>query len=181
MYTEEKSNLISTLSKRFETYPERHPGIEWASVIKVIENNDEKLEQLKAMEDSGGEIDVISNFPGVEGIVFTDFSKETPIGRRKVCYDDTARESRKKHKPDHSAFELAEKMGIKILNEEQYFALQEVGDFDLKSSSWLSTPDEVRSLGGAIFGDKRYGRTFIYHNGADSYYSTRGFRAYISF
>lgn len=175
MTTEDQEQLLETLQKRFENNMHRHEGIVWEEVQAKLEASPEKLRSLFEMEQTGGEPDVV-RLERDGDYVFCDCSKETPKGRRSICYDREALEARKKHKPENSAIDMANEMGIELLTEEQYFALQKLESFDLKSSSWLKTPDDVRRLGGAIFGDCRYGRVFIYHNGADSYYSVRGFR-----
>ncbi len=170
---EEKTNLIIVLENRFKNNMQRHKGIEWESVLdKLI--NDEKILVLYSMEMTGGEPDVVKH--DGNNYIFFDCSKETPSQRKSVCYDEEALNSRKKFKPVTSALEMAKNIGGEILTEEEYQYLQTLGDFDLKSSSWLSTPLEIRKMGGALFGDKKYNRTFIYHNGAESYYSSRGFR-----
>lgn len=171
---EQYALLFSTLQKRFEKNVNRHPGLNWSDIQKKLESSPEKLQSLNAMEETGGEPDVIEFENGQ--YIFCDCSPETPKGRRSICYDHEALESRKEYKPKNSAIGMADEMGIELLDEEQYFRLQQLGRFDTKSSSWLRTPGEVRELGGAIFGDWRFGRVFIYHNGAESYYSVRGFR-----
>lgn len=167
--------LLKILQVRFTKNMFRHPGVEWAGVQSRLEQNPEKLWSLNEMEESGGEPDV-TGYEN-EHYIFSDCSAETPKGRRSICYDHEALESRKEHKPKDSAMNMAAEMGVQILTEEQYFDLQKMGEFDTKTSSWLTTPVEVRKLGGAIFGDRRFGRVFIYHNGAESYYGVRGFRA----
>jgi len=166
--------LLQILQKRFEKNKHRHEGILWSDVVAKLENNPEKLWSLNEMEETGGEPDVI----GFENnhYIFCDCVAESPKGRRSVCYDVEALNSRKEHKPKHSAVEMAAEMGIELLDEEQYFALQKVQQVDAKTSSWLKTPVTQREMGGAIFGDWRFGRVFIYHNGAESYYGARGFR-----
>lgn len=173
---EEKETFLITLKHRFEEHTHRHPEVEWKQVRNKLTADSTKMHSLYQMEFTGGEPDVIDYDENTGEFIFYDCSAESPKGRRSVCYDREALESRKKHKPDHSAMEMAVEMGIELLTEEQYRQLQELGDFDTKTSSWLKTPDEVRELGGAIFGDYRFGRTFIYHNGAESYYGARGFR-----
>lgn len=155
----------------------RHPGISWKEVEVRLEANPEKLLSLHQLEETGGEPDVIAVDPGTGIVTFFDFSAETPKGRRSLCYDNAALESRKEFKPRHSAEGMALEMGATLMTEAQYFQLQSVEPVDTKTSSWLATPDEVREKGGALFGDRRYGRVFIYHNGAESYYAVRGFRA----
>lgn len=155
---------------------DRHKGLEWAKVQARLEKNPDKLRSLSEMEKTGGEPDVVGQEKATGEFIFYDCSEETPKGRRSVCYDRAALQSRKEHKPKTSAMEMAESMGIELLTEEQYRQLQKLGPFDTKTSSWLKTPPEIRKLGGAIFGDYRYGTVFIYHNGAESYYAARGFR-----
>ena len=169
------TELLALLRARFAKNSQRHEGIEWTDVQSRLEKNPEKLWSLNEMEETGGEPDVIAHENG--HYIFCDCSAETPKGRRSLCYDPEALESRKEHKPKDSALGMAADMGVELLTEEQYFDFQKIGDFDTKTSSWLSTPPEVRKLGGAIFGDRRFGRVFIYHNGAESYYGVRGFRA----
>lgn len=173
---EEREELLNILKKRFEYNIKRHENISWEKVKAKLEANPNKLESLYLMESTGGEPDVIGYDEATDELIYCDFSIETPSGRRSICYDKKALDARKANKPVSSAMQMAEEMGIELLTEEQYFKLQELGSFDNKTSSWLKTPQSVRDLGGAIFGDKRYGRTFIYHNGADSYYGVRGFR-----
>jgi hypothetical protein len=173
---QQQESLLNVLKNRFDKNFHRHKEAEWPKLLTKLENNPAKLWSLNAMEETGGEPDVISYDNQTNLFIFCDCSTESPKGRRSVCYDQTALENRKEHKPKHSAIGLAEEMGIQLLTEEQYFALQQLGNFDTKTSSWLMTPVSVRALGGAIFGDFRYGRTFIYHNGAESYYAARGFR-----
>ncbi|WP_226659388.1 DUF4256 domain-containing protein [Pseudalkalibacillus hwajinpoensis] len=172
---EERETLLQTLKKRFEKNMDRHKEIEWASVEDKLLNHPEKLWSLHEMEKTGGEPDVVGSSENGE-IVFYDCSPESPKGRRSVCYDLEALESRKKFKPENNAMDLASSMGIAILTEEEYRALQKLGEFDLKTSSWVQTPADIRKLGGALFGDRRFGHVFIYHNGAESYYAARGFR-----
>lgn len=171
---EQSTLLFKVVKQRFEKNMERHPDLNWSDIQKKLESNPEKLQSLHAMEETGGEPDILGFENGQ--YIFCDCSPETPKGRRSICYDHEALESRKEYKPKHSAIGMAAEMGIEILDEEQYFRLQQSGKFDTKSSSWLRTPKEVRELGGAIFGDWRFGRVFVYHNGAESYYSGRGFR-----
>lgn len=173
---EESKELLSILEARFGKNMDRHKSIKWEDVKERLEKNTEKLWSLHEMEQSGGEPDVIGQDEKTGEFIFVDCSAESPKGRRSVCYDQDALESRKEHKPAHSAMGMAKDMGIEVLDEEQYRALQEFGKFDTKTSSWLKTPEDVRERGGAIFGDWRYGRVFIYHNGAESYYAARGFR-----
>lgn len=169
--------LLHILRERFATHPHRHPGIEWAAVQQRLEARPGKLRALNEMEKTGGEPDVTGHDPATGEILFCDCSPESPKGRRSLCYDRAALDARKEHKPAGSALDLAAGMGVEVLSEEQYLALQRLGPFDTKTSSWLLTPPGMRKLGGALFGDSRYGRVFFYHNGAESYYSSRGFRA----
>ncbi|GGI42667.1 DUF4256 domain-containing protein [Mammaliicoccus stepanovicii] len=171
----EQTELITTLKKRFETFTERHPDIQWEDVEKQLLSNQEKLWSLNEMERTEGEPDVIGLEDGQ--YIFVDCSKESPKGRRSVCYDRAALESRKKHKPETSVMDMVSEMKVELLTEEQYRHLQTLGNFDNKTSSWILTPDNIRSLGGALFCDFRYDTVFTYHNGADSYYAARGFRS----
>ncbi|MGX1264318.1 hypothetical protein RKD55_002122 [Rossellomorea marisflavi] len=171
---EEIETLLSTLKERFNTQMHRHEGIDWEKVEEALSEKPEKLWSLNQMEQTDGEPDVIGREEG--RYVFCDCSKESPKGRRSACYDLKGLESRKKHKPEHNAMDLAAFMGIDILTEDQYRSLQELDEFDLKTSSWIQTPQEIRELGGALFCDRRYGKVFVYHNGAESYYAARGFR-----
>lgn len=173
---EQNNTLLDILKDRFTENMTRHKDLNWPDVQKKLESFPEKLSSLNKMEQSGGEPDVVSYDKKTGEFIFYDCSTETPAGRRSLCYDREALESRKANKPVSSVMDIANEMGIELLTEEEYFSLQELGEFDLKTSSWLKTPDPVRARGGAIFGDKRYGRVFIYHNGADSYYGARGFR-----
>jgi hypothetical protein len=172
----DKIELLSELKERFENNMARHKGVKWSDVESRLESNPDKLWSLGEMERTGGEPDVVSLGKKSGEIVFADCSAESPKGRRSLCYDRAAWESRKEHKPESDAVTVAKAMGIEILNEEQYEELQRLGEFDLKTSSWVSTPPEVRRLGGAIFCDRRFNRVFTYHNGAESYYAARGFR-----
>ena len=172
----QKTELLSALKSRFEKNMKRHKGIEWASVLTKLEVNPEKLWSLHAMELSGGEPDVIDYDKKSDHYIFCDCSAESPKGRRSVCYDREALNERKEFKPANTAVDMAFEMGIDFLNEVQYRFLQTLGHFDTKTSSWIKTPDDIRKLGGAIFGDYRFGRVFVYHNGASSYYAARGFR-----
>jgi hypothetical protein len=174
---EKRDELLGTLKVRFEKNQQRHVGVEWAKVKARLEADPEKLWSLSEMESTGGEPDVVGLDSKTGEYVFFDCSPESPKGRTSLCYDREALDSRKEHKPKNSAVDLAEAMGVEILTEEQYQELQRLGNFDTKSSTWLKTPPEIRKLGGAIFGDRRFGRVFIYHNGAESYYSGRGFRS----
>lgn len=172
----EKAALLGTLKKRFEKNMQRHKGISWEKIAARLNGNDGKLWSLHEMEETGGEPDVVGMDKKTGEFIFMDCAAESPKGRRSFCYDTEALESRKEHKPKNSALAAAAEMGLELLTEEQYFELQQLGEFDTKTSSWLQTPDEVREKGGAIFGDRRFGRIFIYHNGAESYYGARGFR-----
>jgi hypothetical protein len=167
--------LIETLKARFEKNVKRHKGVSWADVEAKLKGNAKALKTLAAMEASGGEPDVIG-MDKAGKITFCDCSAESPSGRRSLCYDRKALDARKVAKPAGSAMELAAKLGIEMLTEQQYKDLQELGEFDLKTSSWIDTPSDVRSLGGALFCDRRFGKVFLYHNGAESYYAGRGFR-----
>jgi hypothetical protein len=173
---EQQNELLQALRARFEKNKNRHEGLEWAKVQAKLEANPDKLWSLHEMEATGGEPDVVGYDEETDEFIFYDCSAESPKGRRSVCYDHEALESRKEHKPKDSAIGMAAAMGIEILTEEQYRELQKLGPLDKKTSSWLKTPSEIRSLGGAIFGDFRYGNVFVYHNGAESYYGARGFR-----
>jgi len=173
---EQREELLTTLKARFEKNMRRHPGLAWAGVQAKLEANREKLWSLHEMERTGGEPDVVGHDTKTGEYIFYDCSAESPKGRRSVCYDREALDSRKEHKPENNAIELAADMGIEILTEEQYRELQKLGNFDAKTSSWLKTPPEIRERGGAIFADFRYGNVFVYHNGAESYYAARGFR-----
>lgn len=170
------SEILNVLKDRFERNMNRHKDLEWAKVEAKLEANTEKLLVLGEMESTGGEPDVVGYDETTGEYIFYDCSVESPKGRRSVCYDREALESRKQHKPENSAIDMAAAMGIELLTEEQYRELQSLGNFDMKTSSWLKTPSEIRKLGGAIFADFRYDNVFVYHNGAESYYGTRGFR-----
>jgi hypothetical protein len=174
---EEAKELLNTLKKRFDKNPKRHKGIDWAKVQARLEADPAKLWSLNEMELTGGEPDVVGHDKKTGAYIFYDCSDESPKGRRSLCYDPEAQASRKEHKPKHSALGMAADMGVEILSEEQYRELQELGNFDLKTSSWVRTPARVRELGGALFCDRRYDTVFIYHNGAESYYAARAFRA----
>lgn len=170
------TDILDLLKTRFEKNPERHKGIKWQDVAKKLERDTGKLRSLAKMEETGGEPDVIG-FDKKSGMfIFCDCSAESPAGRRSLCYDHEALEKRKEHKPKNSAKHMADEMGIELLDEEQYKHLQSLGKFDTKTSSWIETPPEIRKLGGAIFADYRFGRVFVYHNGAESYYAGRAFR-----
>lgn len=172
----EREELFKTLKARFEKNKHRHKGIEWAKVQEKLEASAKKLRSLYEMEETGGEPDVVAYDKKTGEYVFYDCAPETPKGRRNVCYDHEALEARKEHKPENSAVEMAADMGIELLTEEQYRQLQELGNFDTKTSSWVKTPADIRKLDGALFCDRRYGHVFVYHNGAQSYYGVRGFR-----
>jgi hypothetical protein len=168
--------LISVLKDRFEKNMNRHKGLEWANVQAKLEVNTDKLWSLNEMERTGGEPDVVGHDNTTGEYIFYDCSAESPKGRRSLCYDREALESRKEHKPENNIIDMAAAMGIKLLTEEQYREFQKIGNFDLKTSSWVKTPADIRKLGGAIFCDRRYDTVFVYHNGAESYYAARGFR-----
>lgn len=174
--TQEKEELLKTLKLRFEKNTNRHKGIEWVNVLIRIETNPEKIWSLNEMEMTGGEPDVIGADEKTGEYIFCDCSAESPKGRRSICYDHKALQARKEHKPADSALNMATDMGIEVLTEQQYRELQQKGHFDMKTSSWVQTPEDVRKLGGAYFCDYRYEKVFLYHNGADSYYAARGFR-----
>ncbi|KIL50607.1 DUF4256 domain-containing protein [Jeotgalibacillus soli] len=173
---EQREELLRTLKARFEKNLNRHKDLEWANVQAKLEANTEKMWSLNEMEGTGGEPDVVGYDKKTGEYLFYDCSAESPKGRRSVCYDREALESRKKHKPENSAIDMAAAMGIELLTEEQYRELQKLENFDLKTSSWVQTPANVRKLGGALFCDCRYDTVFMYHNGAESYYAARGFR-----
>jgi hypothetical protein len=174
--SEQSEELLKTLKARFEKNMNRHKGVEWAKIQAKLEADTEKLWSLNAMEDTGGEPDVVGFDKKTDEYIFYDCSAESPKGRRSVCYDHEALEKRKEFKPEDSAINMAAEMGIGLLTEEQYRELQQLGNFDLKTSSWIVTPAGIRQLGGALFCDRRYNTVFVYHNGADSYYAARGFR-----
>lgn len=174
--TEQLEPLLSLLKARFEKNKNRHKGIEWESVEAKLDANAEKLWSLNEMEASGGEPDVVGHDKKTGDYIFMDCSAESPKGRRSFCYDRAALESRKEFKPANSAVDMANDMGIELLTEEQYRHLQQLGNFDTKTSSWVQTPANIRKLGGAVFCDRRYNTVFLYHNGAESYYAARGFR-----
>ena len=175
MKAADRDRLIATLKARFDKHMPRHKGVAWTSVQARLERNPAALESLRAMEASGGEPDVIELDKSGQ-ITFCDCSAESPSGRRSLCYDREALDARKEAKPKGSAVDMAAEMGIDLLTEQQYRALQQLGEFDTKTSSWVETPSDVRSLGGALFCDRRYDKVFVYHNGAQSYYAARGFR-----
>jgi len=172
--SEQRKELLDILRDRFEKNMNRHNGMEWSKVEEKLESNPEKLWSLNEMERTGGQPDVVGYEKGE--YIFYDCSPETPSERRNLCYDREALEARKKFKPKNSAMDVAKEMGIEILDEKQYLELQKLGEFDLKTSSWIKTPSNIRKLGGALFVDRRYDTVFVYHNGADSYYAARGFR-----
>lgn len=173
---ERSHELLTILQSRFEKNLNRHIDIKWDEVLAKLKKYPEKLWSLHEMEETGGEPDVIGYDDRTGQFLFCDCSPESPQGRRSVCYDFEALDSRKEHKPFHSAQGMASEMGITVINESQYRSLQQLGDFDTKTSSWIATPPDIRKKGGALFGDRRYGAIFIYHNGAESYYAARGFR-----
>ena len=172
----ETAELLTTLKERFESNMERHKGVKWDDVEARVSSNAEKLRSLSEMERTGGEPDVVVLDKKSADIVFIDCSAESPKGRRSTSFDPAAIESRKEHKPGHSAVGMANEMGIELLTEDEYRKLQEFGEFDLKTSSWVATPADIRKLGGAMFCDRRYEKVWTYHNGAESYYAARGFR-----
>lgn len=174
--TEQREELFRTVKIRFEKNMNRHPGLVWAAVQAKLESNWDKLWSLHEMERTGGEPDVVGFDQKTGEYIFFDCSAESPKGRRSVCYDREAQESRKENQPENNALDMATAMGIELLTEEQYRDLQTLGHFDTKTSSWVKTPPGIRKLGGALFGDYRYGQVFIYHNGAPSYYAARAFR-----
>lgn len=176
MKAKEREALVQALKARFEKNMHRHAGIAWANVRTRLEGNPGALTSLQAMDATGGEPDVVGQDNESGHFTFFDCSPESPAGRRSTCYDVEARKSRKENAPANSAVEMAAAMGVDLLAEEQYRALQQFGDFDTKTSSWIKTPSDVRTLGGALFCDRRYGKVFVYHNGAPSYYAARGFR-----
>ncbi len=176
MEAKQREDLLSALKARFESNMNRHKGLEWANVQAKLEANPAKLWSLNEMERTGGEPDVVGYDNKTDEYIFYDCSAESPKGRRSVCYDREGLESRKEHKPEDNAMDMAVAMGIELLTEEQYRELQKLGNFDTKTSSWVKTPAEIRKLGGALFCDRRYDHVFVYHNGAESYYGTRAFR-----
>jgi hypothetical protein len=176
---EQSETLLKVLKNRFEKNSNRHKNIEWRNVQSKLEANPKKLWSLNQMEETGGDPDVVAFDEKTKEYIFYDCSEESPKGRRSFCYDNDALESRKEHKPKNSAIGMAKEMGIKLLTEEQYRELQQLGKFDAKTSSWLKTPDEIRKLGGAKFGDFRFNTVFVYHNGVQSYYAGRSFRGSI--
>jgi hypothetical protein len=176
MNAKQREELLATLHERFEKNGKRHKKLDWAKVQARLEAHPEKLAALAEMENTGGEPDVVAFDDATGEFIFFDCAAESPKGRRSVCYDRAALDSRKEHKPKTSAIEMAEAMGIELLSEKEYRDLQKLGEFDTKTSSWVQTPDAIRKLGGAIFCDRRYDTVFTYHNGAESYYAARGFR-----
>jgi hypothetical protein len=176
MNAKQRDGLLKTLKARFEKNMSRHAGVTWAQVQARLESNPDKLRSLYEMERSGGEPDVVGLAKKAGEYVFYDCSAESPKGRRSTCYDREAQLSRKEHRPEHNALDMAAAMGIELLTEEQYRELQTLGEFDTKTSSWVKTPARIRELGGALFCDRRYDTVFLYHNGAQSYYAARGFR-----
>jgi hypothetical protein len=176
---QQREELIKTMKTRFEKNMNRHKGLEWAKVQAKLEASADKLWSLHEMESTGGEPDVVGQDKKTGEYIFYDCSAESPKGRRSICYDRKALDARKENKPANSAMDMAAAMGIELLTEEQYRELQQLGEFDTKTSSWIITPPEIRKHGGAIFGDRRYDHVFIYHNGADSYYAARGFRGWL--
>jgi hypothetical protein len=176
MKAQQRDELLRSLEGRFEKNLARHKGVAWEKVLSRLEGSPAALLSLAAMEASGGEPDVIGHDKVTGQYIICDCSPESPTGRRSLCYDGEALRSRKEHKPEGSAVEMAASMGIELVTEEQYRALQQLGEFDTKTSSWIATPQDVRSLGGALFCDRRYGKVFVYHNGVQSYYAARGFR-----
>lgn len=177
MKPKEREALLEVLKTRFGKNMHRHAGIAWSDVRTRLDANPDALRSLRDMEATGGEPDVVGKDRASGRVTFFDCSPESPAGRRSTCYDAQARESRKEHKPENSAVEMAAAMGVELLSEEAYRDLQKLGDFDTKTSSWIASPPDLRALGGALFCDRRYGRVFVYHNGAQSYYAARGFRA----
>ncbi len=173
---QQRDELLKTLEARFQKHMTRHKGVDWTKVQTKLEKHPEKLWSLHQMESTGGEPDVVTLDKKSGELLFVDCSEESPKGRRSVCFDRAALNARKEHKPKNDAMTLAADMGIEMLTEEQYRTLQEFGEFDLKTSSWIQTPSAIRKLGGALFCDRRYDTVFTYHNGADSYYAARGFR-----
>jgi Protein of unknown function (DUF4256) len=176
MSSKQRAELLGCLKARFEKNISRHKGLEWDKLLVKLERETEKLWSLNEMERTGGEPDVVAYDKKTDEYIFFDCSTESPAGRRSVCYDRDGRESRKEHRPENTAIDMAAAMGIELLTEEQYRFLQTLGKFDTKTSSWLKTPAAIRKLGGAIFADFRYGNVFVYHNGAQSYYGVRAFR-----
>ncbi|MEK8034571.1 DUF4256 domain-containing protein [Ideonella sp. DXS29W] len=179
MMAAEMDGLLTALKNRFDTHTQRHPGLAWADVARRLDERPAALRTLQAMESTGGEPDVVGVDPATGHLVWCDCSAESPSGRRSLCYDRAALDARKENKPRGSVLEQVAEMGASLLTEEQYRHLQTLGSFDAKTSSWVATPEDVRRLGGALFCDRRYGRLFVYHNGAESYYAARGFRVWL--
>ena len=177
--SQQREELLRVLEARFEKNMNRHDGLEWAKVKARLEANTEKLWSLSEMEKTGGEPDVVAHDKKTGEYIFFDCSPESPSGRRSFCYDREALDSRKEHKPKNSAVDMAAAIGIELLTEDEYRELQKLGNFDTKTSSWLKAPADMRKLGGALFGDRRFGRVFVYHNGAESYYAARAFRGWL--
>ena len=171
--------MIEILKARFQVHDERHPGLRWEDVEECLRDNDRALAVLRRMEESGGEPDAIGFLPDKSALIFCDCAKESPSGRRSLCYDDEALAKRTKNPPAGSALRQAREMGVELMDEALYYQLQTLGEFDLKTSSWIAAPDDIRRQGGALFCERRYGRVFTFHNGADSYYSVRGWRGYL--
>lgn len=172
-----EKEFLAILENRFFAFESRHPSIKWADVVKKLQHNKQKLWSLHQMEITGGEPDVVGTETATNNFIFFDCATESPTGRRSLCYDKAALESRKENKPTNNVIDVAAAMGVTLLTEQQYRYLQTLGNFDTKTSSWIDTPHDIRKLGGALFGDRRYNAVFIYHNGASSYYAARGFRA----
>lgn len=179
MSAEQQEKLLSVLKKRFEQNMQRHKGMDWKKIELKLKAHPNELWSLNQMEETGGEPDVVAHDKKTGDYTFYDCSPESPKGRRSLCYDREAHTSRKENKPENTAIDMAAEMGIEMMTEEQYGNLQEMGEFDCKTSSWVVTPDDIRKLGGAIFCDYRYGKVFVYHNGAESYYAARGFRGWL--
>ncbi|WP_439880066.1 DUF4256 domain-containing protein [Pontibacter sp. MBLB2868] len=177
--TPEIDSMLEILENRFKQTPERFMNLDWSDITSKLKQNPDKLWSLNEMEKTGGEPNLLEYNKDLDQYIFCDFSKESPSGRRSLCYDRNALEARKKFKPADNAKDVAHSMGVDLMNEMEYKKLQSIDEFDTKTSSWLDTPDRIRKLGGAIFGDRRYGQVFIYHNGADSYYAARGFRGIV--
>jgi hypothetical protein len=179
MKSKERNQLLQALKRRFDAHMHRHADITWETVLARLDATPAALRSLAGMESSSGEPDVIGRDAATGELLLCDCAPETPSGRRSLCYDDEALHARKENKPAGSAIGMARSLGVELLTEAQYRALQQLGEFDLKTSSWIATPDDVRDLGGALFCDRRYGRVFVYHNGAQSYYAARGFRGLV--
>lgn len=177
--TDAFQELFDILGKRFASHMQRHRDLEWHAILQRLKQFPEKLHSLAEMERTGGEPDVLAHDVATDEYYFCDFSAESPSGRRSLCYDRAALQSRKEHQPSDSAIDLATAMGLELITEEQYRLLQSLGEFDQKTSSWIQTPADIRKLGGALFCDRRYGHVFVYHNGAQSYYAARGFRGVV--